>query len=253
MLFNSDVVNSGPNSCIPVSWREMDKDFEDIESRGYHRIRSESIGCNCSKQWLKVSRVSKYPISFRVPRKCQTKRSRKTSRVLSSGLALPSHRGIKKVLLVHVLEHVDNNRKFLDGFVRAGVAIDDHRKVGTLHKNEIPATSVRSEQQISHSPKNDKLAMLRWGTIHCCRGKTILINMEKSETRSAIKFGTLDEYTNVEQRLLGLKPKCLDFVQGVALPLATEIAYEGLKGVGFGLDGAGVVGTFIIQIYMRHG
>ncbi|KAI7735997.1 hypothetical protein M8C21_022409 [Ambrosia artemisiifolia] len=32
---NSDVVNSGPDSCIPLSWMEIDKDFEDIESRGY--------------------------------------------------------------------------------------------------------------------------------------------------------------------------------------------------------------------------
>lgn len=70
------------------------------------------------------------------------------------------------------------------------------------------------------------------------------------------QFGTLAEYTAVEERLLALKPKNLDFVQAAALPLAIETAYEGLERAGFCegksilvLNGAGGVGSFIIQVF----
>ncbi|KAI3733506.1 hypothetical protein L6452_12949 [Arctium lappa] len=69
------------------------------------------------------------------------------------------------------------------------------------------------------------------------------------------QFGTLAEYTAVEERLLALKPKNLDFVQAAALPLAMETAYEGLERAGFCegksilvLNGAGGVGSFVIQL-----
>ncbi|KVI05644.1 Alcohol dehydrogenase, C-terminal, partial [Cynara cardunculus var. scolymus] len=69
------------------------------------------------------------------------------------------------------------------------------------------------------------------------------------------QFGTLAEYTAVEERLLALKPKNLDFVQAAALPLAIETAYEGLERAGFCegksilvLNGAGGVGSFVIQL-----
>ncbi|KAI7725359.1 hypothetical protein M8C21_029707, partial [Ambrosia artemisiifolia] len=69
------------------------------------------------------------------------------------------------------------------------------------------------------------------------------------------QFGTLAEYTAVEERLLALKPKNLDFVQAAALPLAIETAYEGLQRAAFGegksilvLNGAGGVGSFVIQL-----
>ncbi|KAJ0720814.1 putative 2-alkenal reductase (NAD(P)(+)) [Helianthus annuus] len=69
------------------------------------------------------------------------------------------------------------------------------------------------------------------------------------------QFGTLAEYTAVEERLLALKPKNLDFIQAAALPLAIETAYEGLERAKFSegktilvLNGAGGVGTFIIQL-----
>lgn len=73
------------------------------------------------------------------------------------------------------------------------------------------------------------------------------------------QFGTLAEYTAVEERLLALKPKNLDFVQAAALPLAIETAYEGLERAGFCegksilvLNGAGGVGSFIIQVFYSH-
>ena len=71
-----------------------------------------------------------------------------------------------------------------------------------------------------------------------------------------IQFGTLAEYVAVDEKVLALKPKNLDFVQAAALPLAIETAYEGLERAGFSegksilvLNGAGGVGSFVIQVY----
>ncbi|KAF5764316.1 putative 2-alkenal reductase (NAD(P)(+)) [Helianthus annuus] len=67
--------------------------------------------------------------------------------------------------------------------------------------------------------------------------------------------GSLAEYTAVEEKLLALKPKNLDFVQAASLPLAIETAYEGLERAGFSegksiliLNGAGGVGSLTIQL-----
>ncbi|CAA0814133.1 Quinone oxidoreductase-like protein -chloroplastic [Striga hermonthica] len=69
------------------------------------------------------------------------------------------------------------------------------------------------------------------------------------------QFGSLGEYTAVEERLLALKPKNLDFSQAASLPLAIETAYEGLEKAGFSkgksilvLGGAGGVGSLVIQL-----
>ncbi|GAB2280461.1 hypothetical protein Dimus_015091 [Dionaea muscipula] len=69
------------------------------------------------------------------------------------------------------------------------------------------------------------------------------------------QFGSLAEYTAVEESLLAHKPKNLDFVQAASLPLAIETAYEGLERAGFSagksilvLGGAGGVGSLIVQL-----
>ncbi|CAN1187481.1 NADPH-dependent alkenal/one oxidoreductase, chloroplastic [Linum perenne] len=69
------------------------------------------------------------------------------------------------------------------------------------------------------------------------------------------QFGSLAEYTAVEEKLLALKPKNLDFAQAAALPLAIETAYEGLEKTGFSagksilvLNGAGGVGSLVVQL-----
>ncbi|XP_022891493.1 2-methylene-furan-3-one reductase-like isoform X2 [Olea europaea var. sylvestris] len=69
------------------------------------------------------------------------------------------------------------------------------------------------------------------------------------------QFGALAEYTAVEERLLALKPKNLDFAQAASLPVAILTAYEGLESAGFSagksvlvLGGAGGVGSLVIQI-----
>lgn len=72
------------------------------------------------------------------------------------------------------------------------------------------------------------------------------------------QFGSIAEYTAVEEKLLALKPKNLDFAQAAALPLAIETAYEGLEKTGFSagksiliLNGAGGVGSLVIQVWLH--
>ncbi|VAI55646.1 2-methylene-furan-3-one reductase-like [Triticum dicoccoides] len=69
------------------------------------------------------------------------------------------------------------------------------------------------------------------------------------------QFGSLAEYTAVEEKLVALKPKSIDFAQAAGLPLAIETAHEGLERAGFSagksilvLGGAGGVGTLVIQL-----
>lgn len=69
------------------------------------------------------------------------------------------------------------------------------------------------------------------------------------------QFGSLAEYTAVEEKLLALKPNNLTFAEAAGLPLALETAYEGLERAGFSdgksilvLGGAGGVGSLVIQV-----
>ncbi|KAL9674147.1 hypothetical protein QQ045_030417 [Rhodiola kirilowii] len=69
------------------------------------------------------------------------------------------------------------------------------------------------------------------------------------------QFGSLAEYTAVEEKLLALKPKNIDFAQAASFPLAIETAYQGLEKTGLSagksllvLGGAGGVGSLVIQL-----
>ena len=71
------------------------------------------------------------------------------------------------------------------------------------------------------------------------------------------QYGTLAEYTAVEERLLALKPKSLSFVEAASLPLVIGTAYEGLQRCQFSsgqsilvLGGAGGIGTMVIQVHL---
>ncbi|KAL6502347.1 hypothetical protein OROHE_024625 [Orobanche hederae] len=71
------------------------------------------------------------------------------------------------------------------------------------------------------------------------------------------RFGSLGEYSAVDEKVLALKPSNLSFLQAVSLPLALETAFEGLEAAGMSagksllvLGGAGGVGTLIIQIFV---
>ncbi|KAL6900644.1 hypothetical protein ACP4OV_005320 [Aristida adscensionis] len=69
------------------------------------------------------------------------------------------------------------------------------------------------------------------------------------------QYGSLAEYTAVEERLLALKPNGVDFAHAAGLPLAVQTANEGLQRAGFAagksilvLGGAGGVGSLAIQL-----
>ncbi|XP_048328222.2 2-methylene-furan-3-one reductase [Ziziphus jujuba] len=69
------------------------------------------------------------------------------------------------------------------------------------------------------------------------------------------QFGTLAEYTAVQEKVLALKPNNLSFVEAASLPLAIETAYEAFERAQLCsgksvliLGGAGGVGTMAIQL-----
>ena len=74
------------------------------------------------------------------------------------------------------------------------------------------------------------------------------------------QFGSLAEYTAVEENVLAVKPENLEFTQAAGLPLAIETANEGLERAGFSagksilvLGGAGGVGSLVIQVTFFSG
>ncbi|XP_075523885.1 2-methylene-furan-3-one reductase-like [Primulina tabacum] len=86
-------------------------------------------------------------------------------------------------------------------------------------------------------------------------GDQVYGNINEKPLNGPKQFGSLAEYTAVEEKLLALKPKNLDFAEAASLPLAIETAYEGLLKAGFSegksilvLGGAGGVGSLAIQV-----
>ncbi|XWS69001.1 hypothetical protein CRYUN_Cryun04dG0142100 [Craigia yunnanensis] len=86
-------------------------------------------------------------------------------------------------------------------------------------------------------------------------GDEVYGNINEKALEGPKQFGSLAEYTAVEEKLLALKPKNLDFSHAAGLPLAIETAYEGLARTGFSagksilvLNGAGGVGSLVIQL-----
>ncbi|GKV22875.1 hypothetical protein SLEP1_g32692 [Rubroshorea leprosula] len=86
-------------------------------------------------------------------------------------------------------------------------------------------------------------------------GDEVYGNINEKALEGPKQFGSFAEYTAVEEKLLALKPKNIDFVQAAGLPLAIETAYEGLERTGFSegksilvLNGAGGVGSLVIQL-----
>eukprot|EP01018_Ginkgo_biloba_P016445 Gb_37265 [translate_table: standard] len=86
-------------------------------------------------------------------------------------------------------------------------------------------------------------------------GDEVYGNINEKALENPKQYGSLGEYTAVEEKLVALKPKNLDFAQAASLPLAIETAHEGLERAGFGpgksilvLGGAGGVGSLVIQL-----
>lgn len=88
-------------------------------------------------------------------------------------------------------------------------------------------------------------------------GDEVYGNINEKALEGPKQFGSFAEYTAVEEKLLALKPKNIDFAQAAGLPLAIQTAYEGLERSGFSagksilvLGGAGGVGSLVIQVYV---
>ncbi|KAG7598105.1 Alcohol dehydrogenase N-terminal [Arabidopsis suecica] len=86
-------------------------------------------------------------------------------------------------------------------------------------------------------------------------GDEVYANVSEKALEGPKQFGSLAEYTAVEEKLLALKPKNIDFAQAAGLPLAIETADEGLVRTEFSagksilvLNGAGGVGSLVIQL-----
>lgn len=86
-------------------------------------------------------------------------------------------------------------------------------------------------------------------------GDEVYGNINERALENLKQYGSLAEYTAVEEKLISLKPKNLSFSEAAGLPLAIETAYEGLVRCGFSagksllvLGGPGGVGSLIIQV-----
>ncbi|KDP45353.1 hypothetical protein JCGZ_09602 [Jatropha curcas] len=86
-------------------------------------------------------------------------------------------------------------------------------------------------------------------------GDEVYGNINEDPVNHPKQFGSVAEYTAVEEKLLAFKPENLNFAEASSLPLAIETAYGGLEKVGFlggksilVLGGAGGVGTLAIQV-----
>ncbi|XP_052184204.1 2-methylene-furan-3-one reductase [Diospyros lotus] len=86
-------------------------------------------------------------------------------------------------------------------------------------------------------------------------GDEVYGNINEKALEGPKQFGSLAQYTAVEEKLLALKPKNIDFAQAAGLPLAIQTAYEGLERSRFSagksvlvLGGAGGVGSLVIQL-----
>ncbi|CAI0455318.1 unnamed protein product [Linum tenue] len=86
-------------------------------------------------------------------------------------------------------------------------------------------------------------------------GDEVYGNINEAALLQPKKYGSLAEYTAVEEKLLALKPQNLSFAEAASLPLAIETALEGLEKVGLTsemsilvLGGAGGVGSLVIQL-----
>ncbi|KAI0516162.1 hypothetical protein KFK09_008834 [Dendrobium nobile] len=86
-------------------------------------------------------------------------------------------------------------------------------------------------------------------------GDEVYGDINEKALQSPKQFGSLAEYTAVEEKVLAIKPNNLDFASAAGIPLAIETAHEGLERAGFSagksilvLGGAGGVGSLVIQL-----
>ncbi|KAI5069658.1 hypothetical protein GOP47_0015959 [Adiantum capillus-veneris] len=86
-------------------------------------------------------------------------------------------------------------------------------------------------------------------------GDAVYADVSEHALNGPKQWGSIAQYTAVEEKLLGAKPKNLSFAEAASLPLAIETAFEGLERASFKegqsilvLGGAGGVGSLAIQL-----
>ncbi|XP_017632717.1 2-methylene-furan-3-one reductase-like isoform X1 [Gossypium arboreum] len=127
--------------------------------------------------------------------------------------------------------------------------VDNKRMIGIFVHAECPFPTVPGYDvagvvvKVGSQVKNLKVGDEVYGNIH-----------EKALDHPK-QYGTLAEYTAVEELLLAPKPKNLSFAEAASLPVAIGTAYEGLQRCEFTagqsilvLGGAGGVGSMVIQL-----
>lgn len=86
-------------------------------------------------------------------------------------------------------------------------------------------------------------------------GDEVFGNIHEKALEYPNQFGSLAEYTAIEEKLAAIKPKNIEFKEAAGLPLAILTANEGLERADFSagksvlvLGGAGGVGSLVIQV-----
>ncbi|CAM0904614.1 unnamed protein product [Alopecurus aequalis] len=127
--------------------------------------------------------------------------------------------------------------------------VDSKRRMGKFKATDSPLPTVPGYDmagvvvQVGSQVKNLK------------EGDEVYGHISEKVLEGPKQYGSLAEYTAVEEKLVALKPKNIDFAQAAGLPLAIETAHEGLERAGFSagksilvLGGAGGVGSLVIQL-----
>uniref|UniRef100_F6HTY1 DYW domain-containing protein n=1 Tax=Vitis vinifera TaxID=29760 RepID=F6HTY1_VITVI len=104
-----------------------------------------------------------------------------------------------------------------------------------------------------------KIAIRDWKCFHhfeegvFLHGLLLYGNINEKTLDGPKQFSSFAKCTTIEEKLLALKPKNLDFVQAAGLPLTIETTYDGLERTGFSvgklilvLGGVGGVGSLVI-------
>lgn len=86
-------------------------------------------------------------------------------------------------------------------------------------------------------------------------GDRVYGNVSEHALQSPKQYGSLGQYTAVEERLIAVIPQSLSFAEAASLPLAVETAYEGFVHARLKegqtvcvLGGAGGVGSLAVQV-----
>uniref|UniRef100_F6HTX4 Uncharacterized protein n=1 Tax=Vitis vinifera TaxID=29760 RepID=F6HTX4_VITVI len=97
-----------------------------------------------------------------------------------------------------------------------------------------------------------KIAIRDWKRFHHF-GEELYGNINEKTLDGPKQFSSFAKCTTIEEKLLALKPKNLDFVQAAGLPRTIETTYDGLGRTGFSvgksilvLGGVGGVGSLVI-------